>query len=73
MASSLGNKDVIGPFSAKLRLIGSLQHSRITEFSDPSDEREERVKDGSTHGNRLAQNMTVILAVLTNLGEKLVL
>lgn len=47
--------------------------ARITEVSDPSDEREERVKDGSTHGNRLAQNMTVILAVLTNLGEKLVL
>lgn len=45
----------------------------ITEFADPSDEREERVKDGSTHGNRLAQNITVILAVLTNLGEKLIL
>lgn len=47
--------------------------ARITEFADPSDEREERVKDGSTHGNRLAQNMTVILAVLTSLVEKLVL
>ena len=34
--------------------------ARITEVSDPSDEREERVKDGSTHGHRLAQNMTVI-------------
>lgn len=27
--------------------------ARITEFADPSDEREERVKDGSTHGRRL--------------------
>ena len=41
----------------------------ITEYADPSDERDERVKDGSTHTNRLAQNMTVILVVLTNLGE----